>query len=57
MKENTEPCASSTPEELQEQHSAINAAISKQINEEAQNFSTPIAKCLKINTASKITKY
>ncbi|WP_375612180.1 BID domain-containing T4SS effector [Bartonella sp. AA9NXGY] len=47
MKENTEHCASSTQEELQEQHSAINAAISKQINEEAQNFFYPNSKVLK----------
>ncbi|WP_375663678.1 Fic family protein [Bartonella sp. CL63NXGY] len=47
MKENTEHCASSTQEELQEQHSVINAAISKQINEEAQNFFYPNSKVLK----------
>ncbi|WP_375623708.1 BID domain-containing T4SS effector [Bartonella sp. TT119HLJHH] len=47
MKENTEHCASSTPEELQEQHSAINAAITKQINEEAQKFFYPNSKVLK----------
>ncbi|WP_375672045.1 MULTISPECIES: BID domain-containing T4SS effector [unclassified Bartonella] len=47
MKENTEHCASFTQEELQEQHSVINAAISKQINEEAQNFFYPNSKVLK----------
>ncbi|WP_375640971.1 MULTISPECIES: BID domain-containing T4SS effector [unclassified Bartonella] len=47
MKENTEHCASSTQEELQEQHSVINAAISKQINEKAQNFFYPNSKVLK----------
>ncbi|WP_244427630.1 Fic family protein [Bartonella queenslandensis] len=46
MKENTEHGASST-EELQEHPPAINAAISKQINEEAQNFFYPNSKILK----------
>ncbi|WP_212112802.1 BID domain-containing T4SS effector [Bartonella queenslandensis] len=46
MKENTEHGASST-EELQEHPPAINAAISKQINEEAQNFFYPNSKVLK----------
>ncbi|WP_375642285.1 BID domain-containing T4SS effector [Bartonella sp. CM100XJJH] len=47
MKENTKHCASSTQEELQEQHLAINAAISKQINKASQNFFCPNSKVLK----------
>lgn len=46
MKENAEQSASST-EELQEHPPAINAAISKKINEEAQNFFYPNSKVLK----------
>ncbi|WP_273783629.1 BID domain-containing T4SS effector [Bartonella sp. AU15XJBT] len=47
MKKNTEHYNSSTQEELQEQHSAVNATISKQINEAAQNFFYPNSKVLK----------
>lgn len=47
MKENTEQCASSTQEELQEQHPAMNAVVLKQINEAAQNFFYPNSKVLK----------
>ncbi|WP_375653170.1 BID domain-containing T4SS effector [Bartonella sp. MR110HLJHH] len=47
MKENTKHYASSTQEELQEQHPAISAAISKQINKASQNFFYPNSKVLK----------
>ncbi|WP_246054746.1 Fic/DOC family protein [Bartonella massiliensis] len=47
MKENTEHDASSTQEELQEQHSVMNATISMQINAAAQNFFYPNSKVLK----------
>ncbi|WP_208438629.1 BID domain-containing T4SS effector [Bartonella grahamii] len=47
MKENTKHYASSTQEELQEQHPAISAAISKQINKASQNFFYPNSKLLK----------
>ncbi|WP_273788323.1 BID domain-containing T4SS effector [Bartonella grahamii] len=47
MKENTKHYASSTQEELQEQHPAINAAISEQINKASQNFFYPNSKVLK----------
>ncbi|WP_330167935.1 BID domain-containing T4SS effector [Bartonella grahamii] len=47
MKENTEYCASSTQEELQNQPPAISATISKQINEASQNFFYPNSKILK----------
>ncbi|WP_273790946.1 BID domain-containing T4SS effector [Bartonella sp. CM31XJBT] len=47
MKENTEHYASSSQEKLQEQHSAISAAISKQINKASQNFFYPNSKVLK----------
>ncbi|WP_273758620.1 BID domain-containing T4SS effector [Bartonella sp. AU55XJBT] len=47
MKDNTEQGATSQQEELQEQHPAMNAAVLKQINEEAQNFFYPNSKVLK----------
>ncbi|WP_404978536.1 MULTISPECIES: BID domain-containing T4SS effector [unclassified Bartonella] len=47
MKENTKHCASSTQEELQEQHLAVSAAVSQQINKASQNFFYPNSKMLK----------
>ncbi|EJF85264.1 BID domain-containing T4SS effector [Bartonella rattimassiliensis] len=47
MIENTDHCATSPQEELQEQHPAMNSTISKQINEASQSFFYPNSKVLK----------